>query len=114
MMKKLFVTFLLSVFFVLTHLKLFSQGHDISFTLRPYKNQYLYLGYYYGKMKALADSVRLDEKSSGSFRGKEPLPGGIYFIVSPKREILFEVLVDKEQKFKIVADTTNLPASVQF
>ncbi len=48
------------------------------------------------------------------FAGKEKLPGGIYFIVSPKKEILFELLIDKEQKFSISADTAGLPASVVF
>src|SRR5688500_10189073 len=65
-------------------------------------------------MKALADSTVLNEQSAGSFTGKEPLHGGIYFIVSPKKEILFEILVDKDQDFSVVADTANLPASISF
>ena len=30
------------------------------------------------------------------------MQGGIYFVVSPKKEILFEILVDKDQNFSIV------------
>ena len=90
------------------------QGYNIKVTLKPYKNEKVYLGYYYGKLKAIADSVVLDENSTGSFQGKEPLSGGIYFIVSPKKEILFEVLMDKDQDFSVVADTSNLPASISF
>lgn len=89
-------------------------GYSINLTLKPYKNQYVYLGYHYGKLKALADSVLLDENSNGTFKGKEPLHGGIYFIVSPRKQILFEVLIDKQQQFSISADTTSLPASVVF
>src|SRR6476620_4442416 len=89
-------------------------GHDISISLTPVKNQWIYLGFYYGKIKALADSVRLDANSSGHFKGKDKLPGGIYFLVSPKKEILFEVLIDKDQHFSIKADSGNIPAAIRF
>ncbi|MBS1562933.1 MAG: DUF5106 domain-containing protein [Bacteroidetes bacterium] len=89
-------------------------GYNISINLKPYKNQYIYLGYYYGKIKALADSAKLDAASSGVFKGKEKLPGGIYFIVSPRKEILFELLLDKQQQFSIAADSATLPGGVKF
>ncbi|MDF2186896.1 thioredoxin-like domain-containing protein [Paraflavitalea sp. CAU 1676] len=89
-------------------------GYNINITLKPYKNTYIYLGYHYGKMKALADSALLDGNSTGVFKGKQPLPGGIYFVVSPRKEILFELLVDKQQQFTIKADSVGLPASVVF
>ena len=89
-------------------------GYNINITLKPYKNSYIYLGYHYGKMKALADSVLLDENSSGTFKGKQPLLGGIYFVVSPRKEILFELLIDKQQNFTIKADSAGLPNSVAF
>ena len=102
-------------FFIITNLALSAQGgYNIKIALKPYKNSKIYLGYYYGKMKALADSTILNENSTGSFTGKEPLNGGIYFVVSPKKEILFEILIDKDQDFSIAADTANLPASVVF
>ncbi|MBO9199500.1 MULTISPECIES: redoxin domain-containing protein [Niastella] len=89
-------------------------GYNIPITLKPYKNTYIYLGYYYGRLKALADSTLLDENGKGKFSGKEPLPGGIYFIVSPHKEILFELLIDKQQQFSIAADSATLPNNVVF
>ena len=89
-------------------------GYNIPITLKPYKNTYVYLGYYYGRLKALADSTMLDENGKGVFSGKEPLPGGIYFIVSPHKEILFELLLDKQQQFSIAADSATLPNNVVF
>jgi hypothetical protein len=89
-------------------------GYNIKITLEPFKHETVYLGYYYGKLKALADSARLDANSTGTFSGKEPLPGGIYFIVTPKKEILFELLLDKEQHFSIRADTNRIPESIEF
>src|SRR5689334_20439795 len=84
-------------------------GYNIKLTLKPYTNAKVYLGYYYGKLKAVADSAMLDGNSTCTFKGTQSLPGGIYFIVSPKKEILFELLLDKEQHFSILADSTTLP-----
>jgi hypothetical protein len=89
-------------------------GYDIKVNIKPFRKQYIYLGYHYGKRKALADSVLLDLNSSGEFKGKKALGGGIYFIVSPQKQILFELLIDKQQNFSITADTTNLPSSIRF
>lgn len=84
-------------------------AYNIKLTLKPFANAKVYLGYYYGKLKAVADSVMLDANSTGTFKGAQKLQGGIYFIVSPKKEILFELLLDKEQNFSIVADSATLP-----
>jgi Domain of unknown function (DUF5106)/AhpC/TSA family len=92
----------------------YSQGYEIHLTLKPFTNSKVYLGFHYGKVKAVADSIILDGNSSGVFKGKEKLAGGIYFIVSPKKEILFELLIDKQQQFSISADSARLPASIVF
>lgn len=89
-------------------------GYQIDVQLKPYKNAQVYLGYYYGEVRALADSAKLDVNARGSFKGKEALPGGIYFIVTPARQIMLELLIDKDQHFSISADSANLPASVKF
>ena len=108
--KKSFSAF---VFFCMPFFAL-CQGYSIRLTLKPFTNSKVYLGYHYGKVKAVADSVILDANSSGIFKGKDKLAGGIYFIVSPKKEILFELLVDQQQNFSISADSARLPASIQF
>ena len=89
-------------------------GYQIKVSMKPFSGSKIYLAYYYGKMKAIADSTVLDAAGNGVFQGKKQLPGGIYFIVSPRKEILFEVLIDKPQLFSIKADTSNLPFSVSF
>jgi len=83
-------------------------GYNIPITLTPYKNTWVYLGCYFGKYKNLADSAWLDANSQGIFKGKEKLPRGIYFTVSPQKSLLFEFLMDKGQQFSIKADTTKL------
>ncbi len=89
-------------------------GYEIAVQLKPYSNQQVYLGYHYGKIKALYDSVLLDGNASGKFKGKDALPGGIYFLVSPSKQILFEILIDKDQHFSVSADSSKLPNDIQF
>jgi hypothetical protein len=90
------------------------KGYSIGVSLKPFKNTFVYLGYYYGPKKGLTDSVKLDANGKGVIAGKEPLPGGIYFLVSPHKEILFDILIDKQQHFSVSADSAALPESVVF
>jgi len=87
-----------------------SQGHSIQISLKPYQNTKIYIGTNYGNSRVLADSAILNDKSEGVFASSKKLTPGIYFVVSPKYAILFDFLVDENQKFKIIADTTNLTA----
>lgn len=82
-----------------------TSGKNISITLSPLKNCWVYLGSYFGKGKALVDSAYLNDKGTGIFKGPNKLTGGIYFVVSPKMTILFDLLMDKKQQFSIVGDT---------
>src|ERR1700759_3905108 len=107
------IVFLLSTCFCLLQGRA-QNGYAIRLHLKPYTGGKVYLGYYYGKIKALADSTELNANSEGVFSGKDKLPGGMYFVVPPSRAILVELLIDSTQHFSIAADTTNLPVSVVF
>jgi thiol-disulfide isomerase/thioredoxin len=104
---KLFATTLL---LLCTTLIRAQEGYEIKVTLKPFKNQYIYLGHYYGKQLPIIDSVKLNEKSEAVFKGAKKLGGGIYLIGFPDRSNRFEFLVGTQQKFSIVADTANLRA----
>lgn len=86
------------------------EGYEIKVTIKPIKNQYVYLGHYYGKTLPIIDSVKLDANSQGVFKGPKKLGGGIYLVGFPDRSRNFEILIDKQQKFSIIADTTKLHA----
>lgn len=85
-----------------------NSGRAIQITLKPYQNTKIYIGTNYGKNKVLADSCLLNEKSEGVFTAKQKLTPGIYFVISPKYNILFDFIVDEAQHFKIIADTLAL------
>jgi thiol-disulfide isomerase/thioredoxin len=111
MMKNLLFSFLCLILSISS----FSQaGYQIRVNLKPYKGSKIWLGYYYGKLKAVADSTLLDAAGNGQFKGKDKLMGGVYFVVSPNKEILFELLIDSHQNFSVVADTGSFPSQVKF
>ena len=83
-------------------------GYEIKITLKPYKNQWIYLGHYYGKQLPIVDSVKLNDKSEAVFKGSTKLGGGIYLVGYPDRARNFEILIDKNQQFGVVADTAAI------
>jgi thiol-disulfide isomerase/thioredoxin len=89
-------------------------GYEIKVTLKPFKNQYIYLGHYYGKQLPIIDSVKLNDKSEGVFKGAKKLGGGIYLVGYPDRSRNFEILIDKNQQFSVAADTAVGVKSITF
>jgi len=89
-------------------------GYEIQVTLKPFKDQYVYLGHYFGKTYPIVDSVKLDANSKGVFRGDKSLPGGIYLIGYPAKNQFFEILIDKQQRFSVVADTAMVAQTIGF
>jgi len=87
---------------------------ELKVTFKPFKNQFIYLGYYYGKQKPVVDSVKLDNNSFGIFKKDKKLEKGIYLIGYPDKSGYFELLIDKEQKFSVFADTVNLLNNLRF
>lgn len=84
------------------------EGYEIKVTLKPFKNEYVYLGHYSGGQLPVVDSARLNDKSETVFKGSKKLGGGIYFVAYPDKNRILEFLLDKEQKFSIVADTADI------
>jgi len=89
-------------------------AYEIKVTFRPFKNQYIYLGHYFGKQYPIIDSALLNDKSEAVFKGAKKLPGGIYLLGYPNKAGFFEILIDKQQKFSLVADTATLKKGIQF
>lgn len=105
---------LLLVFVFMGLMATAQNGYEITVTFKPYKDQYIYLGHYFGKTYPIIDSVKVDQQSRGVFKGKQPLQGGIYLIGFPNRAGFFEILVDKQQVFSVAADSALLPGGITF
>ena len=108
-MKKL----LLIPVLLLTAIVFAQSGYEIKVTLRPFTNEYIYLGHYSGKQYPVIDSVKLNDKSEGIFKGPKELGGGIYLVVYPAKDKFLEILIDKQQHFSLMADTAN-PTAKKF
>lgn len=89
-------------------------AYEITITLKPFQNQYIYLGYYYGKQRPIVDSVKLDRKSTGVFKGNKKLDQGLYLIGYPDKSGYFEVMVGPDQTFSVITDTANLVNTIRF
>jgi thiol-disulfide isomerase/thioredoxin len=89
-------------------------GYEIKVTFKPFKNQYIYLGHYFGKQYPVIDSAMLNDKSEAVFKGNKKLGGGIYLVGYPNRAGFFEILVDKQQHFSVWADTATIADGIQF
>ncbi len=89
-------------------------GYEIKITFKPFKNQYVYLGHYFGKTYPIIDSALLNDKSEAVFKGAQKLQGGIYLIGYPNKSGFFEILIDKQQSFSILADTATISKGAKF
>lgn len=81
-------------------------AYDIEVKLNGLANAEIYLAYHFGDKQYMKDTTILDANGVGRFTGEEPLPGGIYLVVTPSRNY-FEVLVNEDQNFYIENDTTE-------
>ena len=89
-------------------------GYEIKVTFKPFKNQYIYLGHYFGKTYPVIDSAMLNDKSEAVLKGPKKLQGGTYLIGYPNRAGFFEFIVDKQQQFSIIADIATIKNGVQY
>lgn len=100
---------------LLSGLAVFAQtGYEIKVTFKPYTKQYIYLGHYFGKTYPIIDSAMLNDKSEAVFKGTKKLQGGIYLIGYPNKAGFFEILIDKQQHFSVIADTAMIDKGVKF
>jgi len=85
-----------------------AQGYRVTLEAPQYKSGLSYLTYYYGKNMNIQDSALINSKGVAVFQGKEKLLPGVYSIVFPGKNKLYDFLVDKGQTIVIKADTTDL------
>src|SRR5438132_10037061 len=83
-----------------------TQGYNITATVAPFKNTWLYLGTYYVKYTTLADSAMADANGAAVFKGDKKLAKGVYFLVSSDKAIFFEIMMDDKHHFRVQAYTS--------
>jgi thiol-disulfide isomerase/thioredoxin len=101
------IFFSVSVFLILFSNSI-AQGFKVTLQTPNYKNGLAYLTYYYGKNINIEDSAIISDKGVAVFEKNEKLLPGVYSIVFPGKNKLFDFLADKEQAISIKADTADL------
>jgi peroxiredoxin len=84
------------------------QGYKVTLETPDYNSGLTYLTYYYGKSMNIQDSAIVNSKGMAIFQGEEKLIPGVYSIVFPGKNKLYDFLVDKGQDITIKADTSDL------
>lgn len=82
-------------------------GYKIHIKITGIAADTCFLGHYYGQHQYVDDTATANAKGEVLFDGREPLPGGIYFIVLPKKKF-FEFIINKEQEMTLETDTSDL------
>ena len=92
-----------------------AQGYEIKIKISALKDSTLLLGHHFAKENMLIpdDTIKLDKKGTGVFKGKKALPGGMYVVFLPTKRY-FDVLLDNNQFFSIESDTSDFLKTVKF
>ncbi len=101
-------TFFTIIFLFVISFASVAQGYKVTLQSPNYSSGIAYLTYYYGKNINVEDSAAVSPKGVAVFQKNEKLLPGIYSIVFPGKNKLFDFLVDKEQEISIKADTADL------
>ena len=104
-----------ALFFVLVvcSFRLNAQGYEIKIKIPALKDSSVLLGHHFANSLYPDDTIKLDKKGMGVFKGKKPLPGGMYIVFLPTKKY-FDILIGENQVFSIVADTGNFLKTVKF
>ena len=89
-------------------------AYEIRARIRPFDKGHLYLAHHFGKKQYLVDSALIGPDGVAVFKGKDRLLGGVYMIAFPEKNGWIECLVDRQQRFAVEADTSDLMGSMRF
>ena len=85
-----------------------SQGFKVTLKTPSYHSGLAYFTYYMGKNRNIEDSTFINNNGVAVFKGDRRLPGGIYSIVFPGKNLSVDFFINKEQQLTILADSAKL------
>ncbi len=98
--------FLITSTFIFCSLPLWSKGYEIKVHINGVADTNIILAHYLNKSIYSDDTIRLDSKGKGIYRGKKELPQGMYIIYLPNGNY-FEIIIGEDQTFSLYTDTSN-------
>jgi len=88
------------------------EGYLIQFRIKAFKNDTVILGQRFNQSYIRKDTAILDGSGNGVFKGKEPLPQGMYLVYLPDNKF-FDIILGEDQHFSFENDTSNLLANMK-
>lgn len=89
-------------------------GYKIEGTIKGLKPGAYTLAHYFGFDQTVTkDTALVDEKGQLSFTGSKPLPEGLYMVLKPNKNRLFDLIVGPQQEFTFASDTSNIIANMK-
>lgn len=107
-MKK--ITFL---FCVLISALSYSQGYDIKVTIKGSKDTMVYLAKYNFDKQYIVDTCKKVKGGNISFKGKNNLDKGVYFVVSQEKVRYFDFFVNESSKLTITTEISDMVNSLK-
>jgi thiol-disulfide isomerase/thioredoxin len=83
-------------------------NYKIELKIKGLEDSVLYLANYYGDKTFLVDTAKRKGKNNYVFEKKKNLKGGIYIVVGPSKNSIFEFLISDSQNLKFDSDMENL------
>lgn len=110
------LTFFLAMCLTLTATTgLAQKGYEIKVKIKSLKaGDQVLLGHHFNSQLFPDDTISLNAKGEGAFKGKEPLPGGMYIIFFPNKGRYFDIMLGDNQHFTIINDTTDFLKNAKF
>lgn len=82
------------------------EGYEIRIKINGLTHQQIILGHYLSKSMYPDDTVKLDDKGVGTFKGPKKLPAGMYLVYLPNSRY-FDLVVGEDQVFSVETDTLD-------
>lgn len=93
----------------------FSQkGFHLDVQIKGWENKQIYFEYHYGKKNLILDSLILGNTGKAYIASDTILLGGIYMIVLPQKAFVEIVVDEKNQKFSLLSDTSDIIGHLKF
>ncbi len=89
-----------------------AQQYAINIKINGLSDTEIFLAHHYGNKQYLDDTIKLNDKGEGIFKGDSLLHQGIYLVVLPSKNY-FEIVVGPDQQFSVETNKDDLQKAMK-
>ena len=90
-----------------------TNGYELKVRIKNLANKNIILGHRFADKLYPDDTLKLDNSGLGVFKGEKKYPEGIYFLLTPSKQLV-DFFLTENQNFTIETDTLNLYDKLKF